>query len=133
MGDRGDPSQGREFDLDPFRGLVCLWLMGLHLCYMSEAHPALLRLVGPAAAETLYHARLGVESFLVLAGFMMAHMLRPVPGQDVRAASYLARRGCPRSLWGPGSRGRTFWTRSGTSAGGPTASTWSMPWSACAC
>lgn len=94
MGDRTSPHGAREFDLDPFRGLVCLWLMGLHLCYMSEAHPALLRLVGPTAAEILYNARLGVESFLVLAGFMMAHMLRPAPGEGVRLAAYFARRCC---------------------------------------
>lgn len=93
MGEHTGQPGDREFDLDPFRGLVCVWLMGLHLCYMSEAHPALLRLVGPGAAEALYHLRLGVESFLVLAGFMTAHMLRPVPGEAVRTGAYLARRG----------------------------------------
>lgn len=97
MGDTASPARGREFDLDPFRGLVCLWLMGLHLCYMSEAHGPLLRLVGPTVAEILYHARLGVESFLVLAGFMMAHMLRPVPGVAVSLRAYFLRR-CYRLL-----------------------------------
>lgn len=97
MGEPTSPARGREFDLDPFRGLVWLWLMGLHLCYMSEAHGDLLRLVGPDAAEALYHLRLGVESFLVLAGFMMAHMLRPVPGEAVSLRAYFLRR-CYRLL-----------------------------------
>jgi peptidoglycan/LPS O-acetylase OafA/YrhL len=97
MDDPASPAGGREFDLDPFRGLVCLWLMGLHLCYMSEAYGALLRLVGPDAAEALFHVRLGVESFLVPAGFMMAHMLRPVPGEAVSLRAYFLRR-CYRLL-----------------------------------
>ncbi len=81
-----------EFDLDPFRGLVCLWLMALHFCWLSEAHAALLRLTGPDPADIFFHVRLGVESFLVLAGFMMAHMLRPVPGEAVRFGAYFRRR-----------------------------------------
>jgi peptidoglycan/LPS O-acetylase OafA/YrhL len=68
--------------------------MGLHFCWLSDAHPALLRLVGPDIADVLFHARLGVESFLVLAGFMVAHMLRPVPGEDVRFGAYFVRRAC---------------------------------------
>lgn len=83
----------REFDLDPFRGVVCLWLMGLHFGWLSEAHGPLLRLAGPDVADALFHVRLGVESFLVLAGFMMAHMLRPVPGEGIRFGAYFARRG----------------------------------------
>lgn len=87
----------RTFDLDPFRGLVCLWLMGLHLCWLSEAHESLLRIVGPDVADLALNARLGAESFFVLSGFMMAHMLRPVAGQDVRLGRYFVRR-CYRLL-----------------------------------
>ena len=85
-------SGGRQFDLDPFRGVVCLWLMGLHLCQASDAHAALLTLFGERTADVLFHVRLGVESFLVLAGFMVGHMLRPVPGEVVRLRAYFARR-----------------------------------------
>lgn len=90
----GPTDRPREFDLDPFRGVVCLWLMGMHLCWMSEAHAALLRLVPDSLPDLAYRVRLGVESFLVLAGFMAAHMLRPVPGSAVRLRSYFLRRCC---------------------------------------
>jgi peptidoglycan/LPS O-acetylase OafA/YrhL len=84
----------REFDLDPFRGVVCLWLMAMHLCWMSEANRPLLRLVPAIVPDLAYHVRLGVEAFLILAGFMAAHMLRPVPGEAVRLGAFCLRRGC---------------------------------------
>jgi peptidoglycan/LPS O-acetylase OafA/YrhL len=71
--------------------------MGLHLCWLSEAHESLLRIVGPDVADLALNARLGAESFFVLSGFMMAHMLRPVAGQDVRLGRYFVRR-CYRLL-----------------------------------
>ena len=90
----GGPAGRREFDLDPFRGVVCLWLMGMHLCWMSEAHAPLVRLVPEWLPDLAYRFRLGVESFLVLAGFMAAHMLRPVAGEGVRLSAYFLRRAC---------------------------------------
>lgn len=87
----------REFDLDPFRAIVCLWLMGLHFCWVPEVQAALLRKTPDAIGDVAFQYRLGVESFLLLAGFMMAHMLRPVPGQNVRLGAYFARR-CYRLL-----------------------------------
>ncbi|HVK14077.1 MAG TPA: acyltransferase family protein [Gemmataceae bacterium] len=88
------PGREREFDLDPFRGVVCLWLTGMHLCWMSEVHPALVRLVPAGVPDAAYRWRLGVESFLILAGFMTAHMLRPNPGESVRLGTFCLRRAC---------------------------------------
>ena len=86
-----------RFDLDPFRGVLCLWLMGLHLCGMSEGKEPLLRLVGSRIADLAQDFRLGVESFLILAGFMTAHMLRPIRGESIRLWPYFQRR-CVRLL-----------------------------------
>ena len=82
----------RRFDLNPFRGIVCLWLMGLHFCMVTHLHEPLLRLAGDSGQWLLYHIRLGVESFSVLAGFMMAHMLTPRTGEEIRFGAYLKRR-----------------------------------------
>jgi peptidoglycan/LPS O-acetylase OafA/YrhL len=82
----------RALDIDPFRGLVCLSLMVLHFYQNGPLRTELERLLGHAGIFAILHVRLGVESFFVLAGFMMAHMLRPVPGEQVSMLRYLERR-----------------------------------------
>jgi peptidoglycan/LPS O-acetylase OafA/YrhL len=86
-----DPTARREFDIDAFRGLVCLSLATLHFYYVG-LNEAFLSLFGPTGEHVVWNWRLGVESFFVLAGFMMAHMLRPVPGEGVSLTAYLKRR-----------------------------------------
>jgi len=54
--------RGREFDLDPFRALVCLWLMGLHFCWVPEVQAALLRIVPAAVSDLAFDFRLGFAS-----------------------------------------------------------------------
>src|SRR5688572_1134930 len=89
-------SSGREFDIDFFRGIVCTCLILLHF-YVLGLFPHWNRLaensVGAKNLEfVVWNIRLGVESFFVLAGLMMAHMLRPAPGEDVSLGLYLKRR-----------------------------------------
>ena len=86
----------REFDIDFFRGIVCLCLILLHF-YTLGLFEHWNRLgeasIGAENLEfVIWNFRLGVESFFVLAGLMMAHMLRPAPGEDVSLGPYLKRR-----------------------------------------
>jgi peptidoglycan/LPS O-acetylase OafA/YrhL len=83
--------QQREFDIDFFRGIVCLSLMCLHF-YIGSLYDAFMRLFGDMGEYIVWHIRLGVESFFILAGFMMAHMLRPTPGEAISTGRYLKRR-----------------------------------------
>jgi peptidoglycan/LPS O-acetylase OafA/YrhL len=85
-------SRRRALDIDPFRGLVCLSLMVLHFYQNGPLRTELEGLLGRAGIFAILHVRLGVESFFILAGFMMAHMLRPVPGEQVSMLRYLERR-----------------------------------------
>lgn len=81
----------REFDIDFFRGWVCLSLTVLHF-YHSALFDSFTNLFGKMGQDAVLNIRLGVESFFVLAGFMMAHMMRPMPGENVSIAGYLKRR-----------------------------------------
>ncbi len=81
----------REFDIDFFRGWVCLSLVMLHF-YNSNLFDSYYRLFGAQGETIVWNWRLGIESFFVLAGFMMGHMLRPVPGEEVAISGYLKRR-----------------------------------------
>ena len=90
------PLPDRRFDLDPFRGVVCLCLVGLHL-YSGELYPTLSQGLGSTGDWAVLNLRLGVESFFVLAGFMLAHTLRPQPGERASLPLYLIRR-CVRLL-----------------------------------
>jgi peptidoglycan/LPS O-acetylase OafA/YrhL len=81
----------REFDIDFFRGWVCLSLMTLHF-YNSDLYTSFFALFGETGKYLVWNWRLGVESFFVLAGFMMAHMLRPIPGEDVSLIGYVKKR-----------------------------------------
>jgi peptidoglycan/LPS O-acetylase OafA/YrhL len=88
----------RLFDIDPFRGFVCLCLVGLHFVTTTLHNP--IRTLNPELfAVLVWKVRLGVESFFVLAGFMVAHNLRPIPGERVSFTRYFLRR-CVR-LWIP--------------------------------
>lgn len=82
---------GREFDIDFFRGFVCVCLIYLHF-YTLGLIEYWNRLLGPNIESIVWNFRLGVESFFVLAGLMMAHMLRPAPGEEVSLGLYLKRR-----------------------------------------
>jgi peptidoglycan/LPS O-acetylase OafA/YrhL len=81
----------REFDIDFFRGFVCLCLATLHF-YNSALYDSFMNLFGETGKWIVWNLRLGVESFFILAGFMMAHMMRPVPGEEVSILGYLKRR-----------------------------------------
>lgn len=86
------PTAGqREFDIDFFRGFVCVCLIYLHF-YTLGLIEYWDRIFGPNLQSVVWNFRLGVESFFVLAGLMMAHMLRPAPGEDVSLGLYLKRR-----------------------------------------
>ena len=85
------PQSTREFDIDFFRGWVCLSLAYLHF-FNSALFDSFNRLFGDDGMWFVWNIRLGVESFFILAGFMMAHMMRPIPGEDVSIAGYLKRR-----------------------------------------
>jgi peptidoglycan/LPS O-acetylase OafA/YrhL len=82
---------GREFDIDSFRGFVCLCLVLLHF-YTGNLNEYWQRLGGHCLEYAVWNLRFGVESFFILAGFMMAHMLRPAPGEAVSLTLYLKRR-----------------------------------------
>ena len=82
---------GREFDIDAFRGFVCLSLVLLHF-YSGNLNEHWQRIGGEDLRFAVWNLRFGVESFFILAGFMMAHMLRPSPGESVSLALYLKRR-----------------------------------------
>jgi peptidoglycan/LPS O-acetylase OafA/YrhL len=95
MARQDDPAPAaprREFDIDAFRGVVCLSLVLLHFYTHGPLQQRLYALFGPVGDFIVMHFRLGVESFFVLAGFMMAHMLRPTPGERVSSPGYLKRR-----------------------------------------
>lgn len=85
------PPSGREFDIDSFRGFVCLCLVMLHF-YAGSLYPYWDRIGGGEMRFAVWNLRFGVESFFILAGFMMAHMLRPAPGESVSLGLYLKRR-----------------------------------------
>lgn len=89
--DMPPPKAGREFDIDFFRGIVCTCLIYLHF-YTLGLIEYWKRIFGPEINSIVWDFRLGVESFFVLAGLMMAHMLRPAPGEDVSLWLYLKRR-----------------------------------------
>jgi len=80
----------REFDIDFFRGWVCLSLAALHFFHVLLEY--FVRLFGERVDWFVVNIRLGVESFFILAGFMMAHMMRPLPGESVSIAGYVKRR-----------------------------------------
>lgn len=88
----GPRGAARPFSLpvDPLRGLVCLGVTVLHL-YGGFRDP-LRELFGPWAEFALTYLRLGVESFLLLGGFFVAHMLRPSDGNFVSVPRLFARR-----------------------------------------
>lgn len=86
----------KYFDIDPFRGLVCLSLVALHF-YASALHGPLLALGGSGFDYFMWNIRPGVESFFVLAGFMVAHNLRDISGRDLSPVLYFVRR-CVRLL-----------------------------------
>jgi peptidoglycan/LPS O-acetylase OafA/YrhL len=81
----------QQFDIDWFRGIVCMGLVGLHLC-MGILHQSFVNTFGDTGTFVIWNLRFGVESFFVLAGFMMAHMLRPVEGESVSLVGYAKRR-----------------------------------------
>jgi len=81
----------REFDIDWFRGLVCLSLAMLHV-YNSPLYDSYYRLFGETGKSIVWDWLLGVENFYILAGFMMAHMMRPVPGERISIGGYVKRR-----------------------------------------
>lgn len=88
----------RLFDIDPLRGFVCFCLMGFHFVSTSLYEP--LHLLGGEMFDiVVWKLRLGVESFFVLAGFMVAHSLRPIPGEQVSYTKYFGRRWV--RLWQP--------------------------------
>lgn len=85
------PSRTDRFDIDPLRGLVCLSLCVLHF-YVGPLYGAFDDLFGEDGRNAVHRYRPGVESFFVLAGLLLAHSLRPIPGERVSAGAYLRRR-----------------------------------------
>jgi peptidoglycan/LPS O-acetylase OafA/YrhL len=68
----------QRFDLNPFRGVLCLWIVGIHLD--GQAVRALAHITGVANLEQRVDVyRLGVECFFVLTGFLLAHSIRRIP------------------------------------------------------
>jgi peptidoglycan/LPS O-acetylase OafA/YrhL len=68
----------QRFDLNPFRGILCLWIVGIHLGGSA------IRALGHVTDEVnLYYLvelyRLGVECFFVLTGYLLAHSIRRIP------------------------------------------------------
>lgn len=80
-----------RFDIDPIRGIVCLALCVLHFYYWPLEEP-FHRIFGEDAIKVLLAIRPGVESFLVVAGVLVAHSLRPAEGERVSPGMYLLRR-----------------------------------------
>jgi peptidoglycan/LPS O-acetylase OafA/YrhL len=71
-------SRDQRFDLNPFRGVLCLWIVGIHLG--GPAVRALAHITGVVNLEHfVYVYRLGVECFFVLTGFLLAHSIRRIP------------------------------------------------------
>lgn len=88
------PSSTREFDVDFLRGVVCLSLMGFHF-FNRGLHDAMLASTGGEGGwgDTLvWHWRLGVESFFILAGLLLAHNFRPTSDGRISTGRYLLRR-----------------------------------------
>lgn len=91
-------SDETRFDLDPFRGLICLCLVALHFVSTTLHDPV--RAYHPALFDLLlWDIRLGVESFFILAGLMVAHNLRERQGYTLHYDRYFGRRGV--RLWLP--------------------------------
>ncbi|HUR54379.1 MAG TPA: acyltransferase family protein [Gemmataceae bacterium] len=87
-----DPSNhSRLHAIDPFRGYVCLGVVCLHL-YGGALTPQLRGVFGGAGDFIFTYLRLGVESFFVLAGFFLAHMIRPSADNYVSVPRLLVRR-----------------------------------------
>lgn len=81
----------RRFDVDPFRGWVCLSILVMHF-YFSTILEELTDLTGTRFAWCLAHLRLGVESFFILAGFFLAHSFRDNERQYLSAKNFIRRR-----------------------------------------
>lgn len=80
-----------RYAIDPLRGYVCLGIVAMH-AYMGTVHPELQARFGPRVDSILANWRLGVESFFVLAGFFLVHMLRPAEGDYLSVPRFLSRR-----------------------------------------
>jgi peptidoglycan/LPS O-acetylase OafA/YrhL len=77
--------------IDPFRGYVCLGVVCLHL-YGGPLLSQLRGVFGGVGDFIFTYPRLGVESFFVLAGFFLAHMIRPSADNYVSVPRLVARR-----------------------------------------
>jgi peptidoglycan/LPS O-acetylase OafA/YrhL len=60
--------------------------------YVTTLNEPLADLFGPGVEFALVHLRPGVESFFILAGFFIAHMLRPPPSEFLSVRRFLLRR-----------------------------------------
>ncbi len=109
-----------RFDVDALRGIVCLSLASVHFFQMALRERAI-RFVGEWIDYAVWNLRFGVESFLVLAGLLLAHNLRPRAGESISVRAYLIRRFfrlvipywvavmlATANLWLPYFSGRTF-------------------------
>jgi peptidoglycan/LPS O-acetylase OafA/YrhL len=109
-----------RFDVDALRGIVCLSLASVHFFQMALRERAI-RFAGEWIDYAVWNLRFGVESFLVLAGLLLAHNLRPRAGESISVKAYLIRRFfrlvipywvavmlATANLWLPYFSGRTF-------------------------
>src|SRR5262245_14785582 len=84
-------SRPDRFDIDPLRGFVCLSLCVLHF-YVGPLTEEFDALFGEAGRTAIHRYRPGVESFLVLAGLLLAHSMPPVAGERVSVGAFVKRR-----------------------------------------
>jgi len=88
---RKDRSHDPRFDLNPIRGLVCLWIALIHTC--GNAVAVVEQWTG--SNDLTYYTsvyRFGVEFFLVLTGFLLAHMVRPTDLAYFSVRNFLVKR-----------------------------------------
>lgn len=83
---------GKYLDIEPFRGLVCLCIVLMHILRFGAGDEFLVSILGRSKADLLIHVRFGYESFYVIAGYFLAYSFRRTENNYLSVPRYLVRR-----------------------------------------
>lgn len=85
-------ASGKYLDIEPFRGLVCLCIVLMHILRFGAGDNLLVSAVGRTQADLLIQFRFGYESFYVIAGYFLAYSFRRTENNYLSVPRYLVRR-----------------------------------------